>query len=129
MHAKTWAFGAIVLGALSGCAATSSRPAGFDVLIARDAAGQRLMVMPSTGIMLRDGSRESEDVQVQLTSAGDTESGRMKVYSANGTRLIADVSIRDIVVQHRNNLRTAAFSDGETVPAQPDQLAAIVDGK
>ncbi len=130
MTGKTakWALGILVLAALSGCAAVTpgpSRAAGFDVLIAKDSTGQRLMVMPSTGIMLRDGSRESVDVQVHWTLAHDLERGRMMVFSADGARLLADVSVRDIAVQHRG-AQSAGFA-GAAVPAQPEQLAALAD--
>ena len=126
MNGYSVAFGALVLTALSACAATPSGPRGYDLLIARDATGKPMQVMPSAGLLFREGSRQSEDIQVQLTSTGGDE--RMKVYSADGARLIADVSIHDVGVQHRSG--RGAFADGDVVvPAQTEQIAAIVDGR
>ncbi len=93
------------LGTLVGCSGSGpqlhAKSGGYDVIVARDSHGRGLMVVPSTGIMLRDGAKESVDVQVEWTLAQDVGRGRMLVYSADGSRLLANVNAGDVDVMHK----------------------------
>ena len=97
-----WGIAVVVAG--SGCAAMAPAPAktvGVDAVVATNADGERLLVFPAAGIMLRDGSRESVDVQVKWEAAQDPVHGRMRVLSADGARVYADVSVGQLAIQHR----------------------------
>jgi len=86
----------VTLGAVAGCAGTAQTSrTGFDVLVAHDTTGRKVVVVPATGIMLRDGSKVSQDVEVEWTPS------QMKVYSADKSQLLATIDASDIQIQHR----------------------------
>ncbi len=85
---------------LVGCAAMLEAPShartGYDVIGAHDADGRAVVILPATGVMLREGANESEDVQVEWTMAHSVSPGRMLVYSADRSRLLVNVSAGDV---------------------------------
>ncbi len=118
-------FAILALVAATGCAAVSTsqaRSPGIDVVVATDSEGHRMMVIPSAGLMLRDGSRETVDVDVRWQLATDASKGRMQVFTADGAHLLADVSVADLVVQHRTR-GGAGFASLATGHA--DELASF----
>jgi hypothetical protein len=124
-------FAILALVAATGCstfstAAGQARSPGIDVVVATDAEGHRMMVIPSAGLMLRDGSRETVDVDVRWQVASDVSKGRMQVFTADGARLLADVSVADLVVQHRTRGGAGAGAGFASLEAgHADPLAAL----
>ncbi len=123
----------MALAGASGCAAVSQAPqtgaraGGFDVLVAHDGDGRKLVVVPATGIMVRDGDRDSQDVQVEWTLAHDVSRGRMLVYSADRTRLLANINAGDVEIQHRGG-NVPGFTASQST-SHDEQLAALIQSQ
>jgi hypothetical protein len=105
MHAVV-AAGALGLFALmTGCASTGSGRAstnGYDVLVAHDAHGEELTIVPRAGIAFRKGSPETQEVRLEWTTANDVDPGKMLVWNPERTHLIAQVDTSGVDVRHES---------------------------